>query len=77
MDESLNEAKAAGAASDSTVRLERTSLTEDEYSSLIREANSGMEPKYLACSFGNGVHLSPKEENRWAFELLAQMRSNE
>lgn len=64
----------ASAQSRLTDVLERMPLTPDEYTKLLIEAMSG---KYVGCAFGNsGVDLLPTEDNRWAFESLAKMRSN-
>lgn len=54
--------------------LERMTITESEYVKLISSATDG---RYIGCSFGTrGVNLLPTEDNRWAFEMVAKMRSN-
>lgn len=54
--------------------LERIPITENEHLELICAATDG---KYVGCSFGTlGVDLLPTEDNRWAFDMVAKMRSN-
>jgi hypothetical protein len=73
-DTNKTDQEALSSLSDLSVKLERMPLTPDEYTKLLIEAMGG---KYVGCAFGNsGVDLLPSEDNRWAFESLAKMRSN-
>lgn len=53
--------------------LERMTITESEFIDLTYSATHG---RYVGCSFGRVIDLLPTEDNRWAFEMVAKMRSN-
>ena len=59
----------------STGRLERMNLSPKEHTALIYASVSD---SFLQCAFGSGwVSLLPVLENRWAFDLVERMRSND
>lgn len=50
--------------------LERMAVSEDETNALMKDG------RLIQCAFGREVWLLPVEENRWAFEMIAKLRSN-
>lgn len=53
--------------------LERLMLTEAEHAGLIRGSSRD---RWLECAFGPGwVALLPVESNRWAFNIIKDVRS--
>ena len=73
MSESQDQTETADGQSALTGVLERTEINEAEYTALIKASNHD---KRLSCTFGAGVYLLEMESNRWAFEFLANLRSN-
>ena len=64
----------ASGASLLSVKLERTALTENEFTKLML---SSSHDKFINCAYGkNGVDLLPTDGNKWAFDMIAEMRSN-
>ena len=70
--EQQNEAQIS--PSELNVGLERTALTENEFTKLML---SSSHDKFINCAYGkNGVDLLPTDGNKWAFDMIAEMRSN-
>lgn len=55
--------------------LGRLTVTESEFEELLEDGEGTGKP--VCFSFGpGGVDLMPVEDNRWAFEMIAKIRSN-